>query len=64
MARSKDRVPLVSTAGLAVAALVLLLCCATQCGKYVLQHFTHKHDEQRSNKEAMIDTILVTMLDH
>jgi hypothetical protein len=35
----KDRVPLVS-AGLAVASLLLLLLCATRCGKYVL-HCTH-----------------------
>lgn len=35
----KDRAPLVS-AGLAVASLLLLLLCATRCGKYVL-HCTH-----------------------
>lgn len=44
MAR-KDTVPLVTAAGFVVASLLLLLC-ATRCGKYVvlLLHFTRTDD--------------------
>lgn len=67
----KDRVPLVS-AGLAVASLLLLLLCATRCGKYV-PHCTHisltlshaRHEPTANHKDAAIDAntiLLVTML--
>lgn len=42
MAR-KDTVPLVTAAGFVVASLLLLLC-ATRCGKYVVLHFTRTDD--------------------
>lgn len=43
MAR-KDTVPLVTAAGFVVASLLLLLC-ATRCGKYVVVlHFTRTDD--------------------
>jgi hypothetical protein len=67
----KDRAPLVS-AGLAVASLLLLLLlCATRCGKYVL-HCTAltlvshaRHEPTANHKDAGIDAntiLLVTIM--
>lgn len=69
----KDRAPLVS-AGLAVASLLLLLLllCATRCGKYVLHCATAltsvshaRHEPTANHKDAAIDantTLLVTIM--